>query len=93
MENYFEGDWSYSDLRLLAEYDSWSKNETPPPKNLTGEQLQKHLMEFGNIGDTKAIKLFDDIDRYVFLSIDSGAEVIVVINKKDFNLSQNLELN
>lgn len=93
MKDYFKGDWSYSDLKLLVEYDSWLKNDNPPPKNLTNEQLQKHLIEFGNIGDTQAIKLFDDKYRFIFLSIDSGVEVIVVIYKNDLSLSQNLELN
>jgi len=91
-KNYFTGDWSRKNLELLANYHNWQIGAKIDTK-LETKELEKAILEHGNIGDTEARKLYENKNWLVYLSIDSGTEVVNHICKNEMAESEATEIN
>lgn len=67
MKDYFQGGWSDANLKLLADYDAWTKKEPSKGNELGWLELEDYLWRSGNVGDTRAVKLFEDEKKLIYL--------------------------
>lgn len=80
-------------IKLYARYDAYTQNsDAPLSMKPTIKQAIKYLEEHGNIGDTSLEVIHEDKRNVVYLSIDSGIKVMIVVNKNEFAKSSSLEL-
>lgn len=92
MKDYFIGNWTDSDIKLLANENAFIQN-IDLPELKTIQEYQEWILENGNIGDTSATKLYENDNWLVFLSNDSATQVINHIHKFNHNLSEFVEIN
>ena len=87
MDNYFTGDWTDENIRLLAKYQQFEVSADLNPYDEDISQLKSDIASEGNVGDTELKKIYENERSFVYLSIDSGIEVVNVIVKESLAIA------
>lgn len=74
-------------VKVIAEFEAWQLDEELPEDE---KSYKKFIMEKG--GDLEVRVLYENKHNLVILSRDSSMEVVIAIDKADFNQSKTIEL-
>lgn len=77
--------------KIIAQYNLYQLNEPTLKADATDEEIKQIIQE--HCGDSHINVLAENASKLVYLSVDSGIEVIMVIDKMNFEDSIALEMS